>query len=200
MSLVYLVVVLKDGRRGWYVASDTRLDEFKRPIQSPLFDDEKAKQVTLDFALDARERWRDYCRQQLGADLRIAQEKYGTFIEEDRPSPSTGQDDSRVRRFVPFTNGLGLIVTPGNTPTGPAWFVRASDIPFFVSNGREAAVESVFGDTPESAAQRAVDVWGQQILFENPEAVAERERQQKQAEQQKLNSRFAGVRPGDIPR
>src|SRR5689334_9901712 len=105
MSLVYLVVVLSDGRRGWYVGSDTRLDEFKRPIQFPLFDDEKAKLITLDFALDARARWRDFCQQRFGSDLHISLDKYGHFVEKDYGKALTERPVEHQVRFVPLVGG-----------------------------------------------------------------------------------------------
>src|SRR5882762_7675262 len=109
MSLVYLVSTSKDGRRCWFVNTDTRLNKYQQPIQVPQFDDENSKQVTLEFALDARDRW----RKDFGINVQIVLEKYGPSIDEDRGT-ATPEQDLRRPEFVPFTNGLGLTVTPGN--------------------------------------------------------------------------------------
>jgi hypothetical protein len=193
VSLVFLCGTTKDGHRCWFVNTDTRLNRFQQPVQYPLFDDEASKQVTLEFALDARERW----KKEFGIDCHIAVEKYGKFIEDDH-GPQAPEQDLRQPQFVPFTNGLGLIVTPGNTPKGQAWFVKASDIPAFNIDRRHTAIESVSGATPIEAAQRAVDSWGQEILFRDPaqDERDEKARQQSQAAQQR-NQTPRNIRPGD---
>src|SRR5882724_8676095 len=173
MSHVYLVGTLKDGRRAWFVGTATWLNQIQQPVQVPLFDDEKSKPVSLEFALEARDRWqRDF-----GIDCHIAIERDRVFIDEGRGNAAPEQDLRRPQ-FVKFSNGLGIIVTPGNTPNGQTWFVKASDIPVFKIDGRHTAIESVSGDTQIEAAQKAVDTYGQQILFVDPEAIAEKERQQ----------------------
>jgi hypothetical protein len=193
MSLVYLVSTSKDGRRCWFVNTDTRLNKYQQPIQVPQFDDENSKPVTLEFALDAKARW----KREFGIDCYIAVEKFGQFIEDDH-GPQAPDQDLRQPQFVPFTNGLGLIVTPGNTPKGQAWFVKASDIPAFKIDGRHTAIESVSGGTPVEAAQRAVDSWGQEILFRDPaqDERDEKARQQAQVVQQRNQTR-RNIRPGD---
>lgn len=193
MSLVFLVATSKDGRRCWFAGTDTRLNRFSQPVQFPLFDDESSKQVSLEFALDARDRWKN----EFGIDCHIALEKYGKFIEDDH-RPQAPEQDLRHPQFVPFTNGLGLQVTPGRTPRGDAWFVRAADIPAFAQDGRHTAVESVSGATPIEAAERAVDSWGQEILFRDPaqDERDEKARQQAQAVQQR-NQTPRNIRPGD---
>jgi len=193
VSLVYLVSTSKGGRRCWFVNTDTRLNKYKQPVQFPLFDDENSRQVSLEFALDAKERW----LKEFGISCHIALEKFGNFVEEDRGTV-TPEQDLRQPQFVPFTNGLGLIVTPGNTTKGQAWFVKASDIPVFKIDGRHTAVESVSGATPIEAAQRAVDSWGQEILFRDPaqDERDEQARQQAQAAQQR-NHTPRNIRPGD---
>jgi hypothetical protein len=193
MSLVYLTATTPTGARAWFVALDSRLDKYKRPVQFPLFDDEASKQVSLEFALDARDRW----KKDFGIDCNIAVEKYGPFIGDDH-GPQAPEQDLRQPQFVPFTNGLGLQVTPGRTPRGDAWFVRAVDIPAFAQDGRHTVIESVSGATPIEAAQRAVDTYGQEILFRDPnqDALDERARQQEQVAQ-KRNQTPRNIRPGD---
>jgi hypothetical protein len=186
MSLVYIAGISKDGKRCWFAGTVTRLNRLQQPIQVPLFDDEKSKQVDLAFALDARDRW----RKDFGINVQITLEKYGPPIDEDRGAPALEQDFRRAQ-FVRFSNGLGLLVTPGRRPEGPCWFVRAADIPSFADGGRHAVIESVAGTTPIEAAQRAVDSWGQQILFFDPATIVEAERQ---ATQQKHF--IPGLRPG----
>jgi len=192
MSLVVIVGSTPDGRRCWFIGTDTRLNRYQQPVQYPLFDDENSKQVTLEFALDARERW----RKEFGIDCHIAIEKYGKFIDDDHGNASPEQD-LRQPQFVTFTNGLGLFVTPGNTPKGQAWFVKALDIPVFKTDGRHTAIESVSGATPIEAAQRAVDSWGQEILFRDP-SQDERDEITRQAQAtQRRNQAPRNIRPGD---
>jgi len=183
--------------RAWFV-SEARIIIDHEPVYVPMFDDEKSKQVTLDFALDARARWRHYCQRTFKSDLHIVLEKYGPFIDEHRLAPSTGQD-SRQPEFVVFDNtnppGLGLIVVPGNRPEGPCWFVRAVDIPAFAAEGRHTVIESVVGATPQEAAQRAFDTYGSHILFGDPDADA-REEKERQEKLKQANS----LPPGVIPR
>lgn len=188
MSLVYLVGSTRDGRRAWFVGTDTRLNQLQRPIQVPLFDDTNSKPVSFEFALEARNRW----RRDFGIDCHIALERDGVFIDEGRGNAAP-EHDLRRPQFVKFSNGLGIIVTPGTTPNGQTWFVKASDIPVFKIDGRHTVIESVSGDTQIEAAQKAVDTYGQQILFANPEAIAEKERQQVI----KNKNYIPGLRPAD---
>lgn len=192
MASAYLVIQLPNGSRAWYVGSDARLNKFKEPIQVPLFDDASAKRVSLEFAIDARKKWRDYCIERHGSDLFVATEQHGTFIDFNDESLAL-ETDRRQRTFVKFTNGLGLYAVPGRGTHGTTWFVKPADIPSFVSDGRHTVIESVSGPTPEAAAQRAVDSWGQQILFPDPSA-AKAPEQNRPVVQQKL---VVGLRPGD---
>jgi hypothetical protein len=194
MSLVFIVGSTPDGRRCWCVGTNTKINRFQQPVQYPLFDDESSKQFSLEFALDARERWKN----DFGINVQITLEKYGQPIDEDRASAAPEQD-RRQSEFVPFSNGLGLKVVPGITPKqGQVWFVRAADIPAFSQDGRHTVIESVSGATPTEAAQRAVDSWGQEILFRDPaqDERDEKARQQARAEQQR-NQTPRNIRPGD---
>jgi hypothetical protein len=189
MSLVYIAGISKDGKRCWFTGTDTRLNQLQQLIQVPLFDDEKSKPVSLEFALEARDRW----RKDFGINCHIAIERDGAFIDEDRGAPALEQDFRRAQ-FVSFTNGLGLIATPGNTPAGPCWFIKASDIPRFAQDGRYTVIESVSGATPIEAAQRAVDTYGQDVLFRDPAQDERDEKARQQASQQKNFT--PGLRPG----
>lgn len=194
MSLVYLVYQMPNGR-AWYTGEELRVIE-NSPVYFPRFDDERGKQVSLEFALEARKRWREDPR--IRIETHIALEKYGQFIDEDREAPSTGRDD-RDRVFVPFTNtnGLGLIASPGRTPDGPCWYIRAADIPAFQKDGRHTAVESVSGPTPQAAAQAAFDRFGPQILFEDPDAKVRAAQQARERAEQEKNRHFVNLRPAD---
>lgn len=197
--MAYLVITLKDGRRAWYRGTDTRLDKWGVVQQTPLFDDEKGKEVSLTFAIDASRAWRSYCRSAFDSDLQIVHEKYGQPFDIGEAPANLGAD-LRQKHFVTFNNGLGLYVTPGNTPDGPAWFVKASDIPAFAQDNRHTTVESVFGGSPNEAAQRAVSLWGERVLFRDPAEIAREEQERQAAEQQKNRKTYPGIRPGDIPR
>lgn len=193
MSLVYLVSETHDGRRCWFSGSfDTRTNKFQQPVNVPLFDDETGRQVSLEFAIEARKRWRE----DFGITVRICLEKYGQPIGDDG-SQNSGEDN-RTPQFVPFTNGLGLTATPGTRPDGRCWFVRAVDIPAFAEGTRHTAIESINGATPVEAAQRAVDCWGQQILFRDPNQDSRDEEARKKAavEENKRRLNGARIRPG----
>jgi hypothetical protein len=192
--MAYLVITLKDGRRGWFVGTDTRLSEFKEPVQVPQFDDEKGKEVPVAFAIDAIRAWRSYCLSAFGSDLKVAHEKFGEPLDIGAQS-SAPFIDVRQKHFVKFTNGLGLYVTPGRDPLGEAWFVRAVDVPSFVKDGRHTTIESVSGRNPHEAAQRAVDLWSQTILFRDPADIAQEEQERHRAAQQRTF--MPGIRPGD---
>ncbi len=108
------------------------------------------------------------------------------------------EQDLRQPQFVPFTNGLGLQVTPGRTPRGDAWFVRAAGIPAFAQDGRHTVIESVSGATPIEAAQRAIDSWGQEILFRDPAQDERDEKARNQVQEaQRRNQTPQNIRPGD---
>jgi len=193
VSFAYLVSTSKDGRRCWFVGTDARLNQYQQPIQVPQFDDENSKPVSLEFALDAKVRW----KREFGIDCHIAIEKYGEFIEDDH-GPQAPEQDLRQPQFVPFTNGLGLQVTPGRTPRGDAWFVRAAGIPAFAQDGRHTVIESVSGATPIEAAQRAIDSWGQEILFRDPAQDERDEKARNQVQEaQRRNQTPQNIRPGD---
>jgi len=193
--MAFLVIKLKDGRRAWYRDTDTRLDKWGAVQQFPRFDDEKGKEVSVAFAIDASRAWRSFCRSAFGSDLQVVHEKYGQPFEVgDSPSAASAVD-VRQKQFVRFSNGLGLYVTPGRNAQGEAWFVRASDIPGFLKDGRHTAIESVNGKTPEEAAQRAVDSWRQHILFRNPDEIVREEQERLRVVQEKTFA--AGIRPGD---
>lgn len=197
MSLVYLVVVLKDGRRGWYVGTETRLNQLQEPTQVPLFDDEKSKQVTLEFALDTRARWRDFCRQGFGSDLHIALDKYGQFVEKDYATGLTERPVEHQARFVPLTgggvDGLGYFVR--FSPERTRWYCRAIDIPSMSAEHRDK--ETLWADSPEAVAQKILDVWGLKVAqpFDDPETFARVEQKRQQSEQKRFYR--PGIRPGD---
>ena len=163
------------------------------PVLRPVFDDDiQQSQVwtNAEFAVQARDAWRSK-----GYVVALKdQEGNGPLLEREE-TEAPRYDDSRSRRFVLFTNGLGLYAVPCNTPEGPRRSVRAIDIPSFAQDGRHTAVESVFGNTPEEVAQKVLDVYGQQILFADPEAAARAEEEKRKAAAQ--SKHVPGLRPGD---
>src|ERR1700687_138744 len=145
------------------------------PAQTaPVFDDEIqfTTWLTSEIAVQQRDFWRER-----GYRV-VIEDRQGNVLFEREQSSEARYNDSQTRRFVPFTNGLGLIVTPGNTPSGPCWFVKAEDIPAFLPNKCYTAIESVCGTTPEEGAKPAVDLWSQNILFRDPADIA-REQQER---------------------
>jgi hypothetical protein len=193
--MAYLVITTKNGRRGWFVGTDTRFDKYGVVQHVPLFDDEKGKEVSVVFAIDASRTWRSYCLSAFGSDLQVAHEKYGEPFNIGESPSGTPAAEVRQKHFVKFTNGLGLFVTPGRNADGEAWFVRAADVPVFTEDNRHTAIESVSGKTPQEVAQRAVDSWGHKILFRDPADIVREQQERHQAAQQKTF--IPGLRPGD---
>jgi len=177
--------------------TDTQLNKYQQPIQFPLFDDESSKQVTLEFALDARERW----RKDFGINVQITLEKYGPpFDEKDSAPLLTERLADHPSQFVPLTgggvDGKGYFIH--FSPERKKWYCRAIDIPSMVAEHRDR--ETLWADKPEDVANKIIELWGTTIAVPvvDPEAV-ERERfarQQAQAAQQR-NDRTPGMRPGD---
>lgn len=166
------------------------------PVVKPVFDDDiKFSQVWInaEFAIQARDHWRAK-----GYSVVLKDNEGNGPLFERETTEEPRYDASRSPRFVLFSNGLGLIATPGNGPSGSTWFVRASDIPAFAAEGRHTSIESVSGETPASAAERAVALWGHHILFRDP---AQDEREAKEREEKLKNAKAlpSGVvlRPGD---
>ena len=197
MSLVYLTASTPTGARAWFVALDSRLDKYKRPVQFPLFDDTNAKQISLEFALDARERW----RKDFGINVQITLEKYGLPFDEKGSAPLlTERSVDHPSQFVPLTgggvDGKGYFIH--FSPERKKWYCRAIDIPSMVAEHRDR--ETLWADKPEDVANKILELWGINIAvpFDDPNAIAraEAERQQAQAAQQR-NNRTPGMRPGD---
>jgi hypothetical protein len=188
---VYLVLEWS-GKRAWFAGTDVRLNEFQESVQVPLFNDEAAKLVEFDFAQDARNRWREYCRKKFQSDLHISVEKYGTFIDEDRPAPSTGRDD-RMPMFVFTTVGdeLGYLVHPVTPPSGPCWCLKFSD--------HRLSSQNVFAESPEACVEKArtmgfLEIEKPQVYPLKAQRDAERKRLAEQASRNPLAPR---TRPGD---
>jgi hypothetical protein len=196
VSLVYLVGIQPNGQRVWFSGLDNRLDQFKRPIQVPIWDDESGRQVDLAFAIDARERWRSQ-----GLNIQITLEKYGPPIDQKDSAPlTTERPIEHPSQFVPLkgrgVDGKGYFAR--YSPERHKWYCRAIDIPSMVAEHRDR--ETVWADSPEAVANKIVELWGIKVAvpFDDPEAI-EREqfaRQQERAALQR-NNRTPGMRPGD---
>jgi len=151
------------------------------PKTEPELDDaiDQAARFSPEQAVAMRTFWREQ-----GYSVVIEDTQARGPLFERQKAEESSSNDSRVRQFVSFTNGLGLIVTPGNSPNGPCFYVKAGDIPSFVAASKHTAVESVSGSTAQDAAQRAVDIWGQEILFPDPEAALKAEQERQKASRQ----------------
>ncbi len=195
MSLVYLVSTSKDGRRCWFVGTDTRLNRFQQPVQYPLFDDENSKQVDLAFALDARDRW----RREFGINTEIVLEKYGQPIDQkDSASLPIERPVEHRSQFVQLTgggvDGKGYFIH--FSPERKKWYCRAIDIPSMVAEHRDR--ETLWADdSPEAVANKIIELWGLNVAvpFEDPAAIARAEAERQQAAQKKVFT--PGIRPGD---
>ena len=197
MSLTYLVSTSKDGRRCWFVNTDTRLNRFQQPVQFPLFDDENSKQVSLEFALDARDRW----RREFGINAEIVVEKYGRPIDQkDSASLPIERPVEHRSQFVPLTgggvDGKGYFIH--FSPERKKWYCRAIDIPSMIAEHRDR--ETLWADSPEAVANKVLELWGINVAvpFEDPQAAvrAEQARLQEQAER-KRSQTPRNIRPGD---
>jgi hypothetical protein len=94
---------------------------------------------------------------------------YGIFIEDternrrferNTSTPVAEVEDRRTQLFISLvvvgSQWHGLLVTPATRPgVGRCWCVRASDVPSL--SGR--VIESVYGDTPQDAAEKAMRRW-----------------------------------------
>lgn len=185
----YIIYLMPSGQRAWFVGTDSRVVN-NSPVQYPRFDDEKSKEVSLEFAQDAKRRW----LQDFGISVRIAAERYGRFIDE---GDGACEQDSRVAKFVPINGLLGLIVMPGTVPSGKVWFARAIDVPAFKTNNQYQTIESVQGETAEAAAKSAAERWGTGVLFADPQAAVLAARQARERAEQEKNRQFVNLRPAD---
>jgi hypothetical protein len=199
MSLVYLVSTSKDGRRCWFVNTDARLNKYQQPIQVPQFDDENSKQVTLEFALDARERW----RKDFGINVQITLEKYGKPFDEDHGIAAPALTERPIEHpttHVPLYgggfDGKGYFIH--YSPERQKFYCRSIDIPSMIAEHRDR--ETLWADKPEDVANKILELWGVKIAVpvEDPEAI-EREQFARQQEQaaQKRNQTPRNIRPGD---
>jgi hypothetical protein len=117
------------------------------------------------FNRESVEARRDQYREQ------YARENYEIFIEdhqgirkfERETRPEFPTEDTRSVCFVQpdgFENtGLGFLVRPAIRPAeGYCWCVRALDVPSMAD--RASSTETIYGDTPIQAVERAVATWG----------------------------------------
>jgi hypothetical protein len=193
VSLVYIVGIQPNGQRVWFSGLDNRLDQYKRPMQVPIWDDESGRQVDLAFAIDARDRWRGQ-----GLNIQIVLEKYGPPIDEkDSAQLLIERPVEHPSQFVPLTgggvDGRGYFIH--FSPERKKWYCRAIDIPSMVAEHRDR--ETLWADMPEEVANKILELWGINIAVpvEDPEATARAEAQRQQAAKKK--SFAPGIRPGD---
>lgn len=161
-------------------------------VLKPVFDDDiERSQVwtSPEFAAQARDHWRSR-----GYSV-VLRDREGNGPLFERESSQPVGPENRQQQYVRFTNGKVLLVTTAIRPDGKCWAVRAVDIPTFREDGKHTVLETIFGSTPEEAAQRAVDIHGQQILFADPEAASRAQQERERAAQQQQF--IAGLRPGD---
>jgi hypothetical protein len=186
---VYLhrLAEVSDGTRG------------TTPVVQPVFDDElKFSQVWTnpEFAVQAREFWRSK-----GYAVVIRDRQGNGPLFEGRQSEEmlTERPVDHPVRFVALTgggvDGKGFITR--YSPERRMWYCRCIDVPSLQAEHRD--LETLWADTPENVVTKLLEVWGikMAIPFEDPEAVARAEQERQQAEQQKFNAKYAGLRPGD---
>lgn len=193
--MAYLVCILKDARRCWFREEERRIIN-NVPVYFPIFDDEVSKEVTLQYALEVRKRW----RQNFGINCHITLERYGSFVEEDYSLPSATGDDRYAQhesRFVPLVGGGvdGLGYTVRYNPSR-GWYCRADMVPSMAEHRDQ---ETLWDSTPEGVVEKILAQWGikNAVPFVDPEAARREEFERQQAAQQQQERRFAGLRPGD---
>jgi len=197
MSLVYLVGIQPNGQRVWFTGLKEGLDQYKRPVQVPIWDDtESGRQVDLSFAIDARERWRSQ-----GLNIQITLEKYGPPIDQKDLAPlPTERPVEHPSQFVPLrgggVDGKGYFVR--FSPERKQFYSRAIDIPSMVAEHRDR--ETLWADKPEDVANKIIELWGINVAvpLEDPQAAmrAEQARLQEQIERKRSQSPRS-IRPGD---
>jgi len=196
VSLVYIVGLQPNGQRVWFSGLKEGLDQYKRPTQAPIWDDESGRTVELAFALDAREKWRSQ-----GLNVQIVLEKYGPPIDEKgSPYAPTERLAELPVQFVALTgggvDGKGYFVR--FSPERNQFYCRAIDVPSMIAEHRDR--ETLWADKPEDVANKILELWGINVAVpsDDPDAIArkEQERQQERAAQQR-NNRTPGMRPGD---
>src|SRR6266853_813550 len=154
MSLVYIVGIQPNGQRVWFSGLDSRLDQYNRPTQVPLWDNESGvRQVELAFAIDARERWRSQ-----GLNIQITLEKYGPPIDEKGLSSTpTERLADHPSQFVPLTgggvDGRGYFIH--FSPERKKWYCRAVDIPSMVAEHKDR--ETLWADSPQDVANKIIE-------------------------------------------
>jgi hypothetical protein len=198
MSSVFIIAETKDGRRCWF--SGTYKDEIRnfKPIQIPQFDDETGKEVSLEFAVAARKRWKE----DFGITVSIAIEKYGQPIPTDDQQPLSERPADHPSRFVPLVgggvDGLGYFVR--FSPERREWYCRADMIESMLTQHRDR--ETLWARTPEEVVTKILDQWTLKIAVpvEDPQAAvrAEEQRKQQTLEAQRRKSGGALIRPGDL--
>ena len=193
---VHIVRILRSGQRAWLASVANDRDRFGQTLLKVDWDDDfrQSHTLTFEFANIVRRRLLEEKR----LDVHFALEPNGPFIDEPEPLASSSRfEDSRQEHFVALdVQGRGFIVVPGHHQNfGPSWFVRALDQPTL--SDRRHGIESVHGATPQEAAVRARDTWGEQFMFQDPDAPAREAVARRAAQQVEVqNQNVPRIRPG----
>jgi hypothetical protein len=105
--------------------------------------------------------FRDRFREQYPKCTIFIEDALGNRLFERAVQPPSPTEDNRAACFVEPAgyehSGLGFLTHPAIRPAeGYCWCVRASDVPGLA--GRD--IETVYGDTPIHAVERALATWG----------------------------------------
>jgi len=117
------------------------------------------------------------------------------FERQQADNAVTARPVEHQARFVPLTgggvDGKGYHVR--FSPERKQFYCRAIDIPSMVAEHRDR--ETLWADTPESVVTKILELWSIKIAipFDDPEAIAEKERQQVI----KNKNYIPGLRPAD---
>lgn len=188
----YLVHTLPSGQRIWFVGTEHRMIG-NVPVDFPLFDDARGKEVSYEFAASAKERWaRD---PKIRIQVYIApHERYAQFLEEHEAS-SDGEDH-RVPMFV-FVKGdeLGYYVHPATRPDGRSWYMKFTH--------PSLSEQTVYGNSPEHVVAKAramgfLEIEKPQDSPFKAQQAAQRELEQKQKEIADRHQRTGRLRPGSF--
>jgi hypothetical protein len=146
-QLVHLIGLQQNAQRAFFIGEDQRIVNY-RVVYIPLFDSEaqNSKAVSLEFAREARNRWRDA----FNIVAHVALTTDGEFVEDDVPTATSTGRDGRVPLKATLDGVTFYLVIPVRTPSdGACWCLRF-DRP-------ELANQTIFGPDAITVLRRAQD-------------------------------------------
>jgi len=162
------------------------------PRTVPELDDDISQAIAFspELAVTSRDLFRNQ-----GLDVWIEDGAGNRLFDREQTESATERFVNHEVRFVRLAgggvDGKGYHVR--FSPERHQWYCRAIDIPSMVAEHRDR--ETLWADTPESVVTKILELWSITIAipFDDPEAIAEKERQQVI----KNKNYIPGLRPAD---